>query len=57
VTIRKAQGLVAGGGEAEQAIGPVVDAENAFFEKSTHGFWRVLWLDQETQSPWGMLKA
>jgi hypothetical protein len=36
VPIRKAQGLVTGGGEAEQAVGPVVNAQNAFFKKCTH---------------------
>jgi hypothetical protein len=38
VAIRKAQSLVAGGGEAEQAVGPVVNAQDTFFEKCAHFF-------------------
>jgi hypothetical protein len=37
MTVGKAKGLVTGGGETEQTVGPVVNAQNAFFEKSTHG--------------------
>jgi hypothetical protein len=37
VAVGETQRLVTGGGEAEQAVGPVVDGQNFFFEKCTHG--------------------
>jgi hypothetical protein len=36
MAIGKSQRLVARGGEAEQAIGPVMNRQNGFFKKSTH---------------------
>jgi hypothetical protein len=57
VAIGKAQRLVACGGEAEQAVGPVVNAQYAFFKKSTHWIWMCVKAGQETQCPWRVLKA
>jgi hypothetical protein len=37
VPVGKAQRRVAGGGEAEKPVGPVVNGQHAFFEKCTHG--------------------
>ncbi|MPM76061.1 hypothetical protein SDC9_123056 [bioreactor metagenome] len=36
VAVGKAQRCVAGGGEGEKTVGPVVDGQHAFFKKSTH---------------------
>ncbi|MNS82488.1 hypothetical protein D3C72_1162340 [compost metagenome] len=36
MTVREAQRRVARGGEGEQAVGPVVDAQDAFFAECTH---------------------
>jgi hypothetical protein len=36
VTVGKAQGSIARGGEAKEAIGPMVNRQDIFFEKSTH---------------------
>ncbi|MCY1550961.1 hypothetical protein D9M68_872560 [compost metagenome] len=37
VPVGETQRLVAGGGETEQAVGPVVHAQHALFQKCTHG--------------------
>ena len=37
MAIRKAQSGVAGGGKTEQAIGPMVNGQDGFFCKCTHG--------------------
>ena len=34
----KSAARVARGGEAEKAVSPVVNGQDAFFEKGTHGF-------------------
>ena len=41
VAIAKAHGLVAGGGEGKQFVGPVVDRQHTFFVESAHedGVW------------------
>jgi hypothetical protein len=57
VTIGKAQGLVTGGGETEQAVGPVVNAQNAFFKKCTHLICLGYGRDKEPKATKGMLKA
>ena len=36
VAVRKAQSHVAGGGEAEQAVGPVVNRQHGFVIESAH---------------------
>jgi hypothetical protein len=36
VAVGETQGRIAGGGEGEQPVGPVVDAEHAFFAECTH---------------------
>ena len=38
MAVGKAQRGVARGGEAEKAVSPVVNGQDAFFEKGTHGF-------------------
>jgi hypothetical protein len=48
VAVRKTQGLVTRGGEAEQSVGPVVNAQNAFFEKCTH---EIFWVGGQDKSP------
>ncbi len=42
VAVGKTQCLVSGGGETEQVVGPVVDGQNSFFVKSTHGGWFLI---------------
>jgi hypothetical protein len=37
MTIAKAQRGVSGGGERKKTVSPVVNGENLFFVKSTHG--------------------
>ena len=37
VAVGKPQGLVAGGCETKQAVGPMVDGQNFFFLESAHG--------------------
>ena len=36
VTVGEAQRCIAGGGKREKTVGPVVNRQHAFFEKSTH---------------------
>jgi hypothetical protein len=49
--------LVTGGGETEQTIGPVENAQNALFEKSTHLMGLCWGGDQSPGATKGMLKA
>jgi hypothetical protein len=48
--LEKRSAVVARGGEAEQTVGPVVNAQNALFQKCTHGLVQRGGLD--TQNSW-----